>query len=389
MERYLVVCCPDLLEQSEGGREKRAFERILSAVSSLATRIETVRPGVCALPTRGPSRYFGGDQALCVRVAETLAEAVPEVPSEITLGIGVADGLFAALLAARSSASGSPQHVVVPPGGTPAFLSSWPVTVLERPDLADILLRLGIRNLGQFSSLPPRQVLARFGTDGSACHQAAGGRSGELPGLRIDTGPRSLFSAGQATGARLGPAVRQPGFWGGAAEADTRAAAVLARIQSELGPEEVVFGKLQGGRSPSDRARLVPVDSSVVANPGDDFRTSRPPSLDQTRPWPGRLPSPSPSVVLARPVPSEIVDLSGSPVLVSARVLLSSAPARVSVSGRPWSEVSGWAGPWPTDDLWWSPEHRKKVRIQLVTASGAAHLFYCENGTWWLEGTYD
>jgi hypothetical protein len=381
MERYLVVWCPELLEQTESGREKRTFERVLEAASSLATRIETVRPGVCAVPTRGPSRYFGGDHSLCSRVTEVVSEALTADQADLILGIGVADGLFAAMLAARSSAGGSAGHLVVPPGGTAAFLAPWPVEVLDRPELTDILRRLGIGNLGQFSSLPPRQVLARFGTDGSGCHQAAGGRSGEMAGLRVDTARTAVRA--------LTPAVLQPGFWGGAAERDTRAADVLARIQDDLGPEEVVFGRLQGGRSPTDRARLVPVDGSLLAAPGDGSYPAPRAQPDDLRPWPGRLPSPSPSVVLSRPLPTEIVDASGNPLFVSSRVLLSSDPARISIAGGPWSEVCGWAGPWPIDDQWWSSEHRRRARLQLVTASGAARLFACENETWWLEGVYD
>ena len=123
MERYLVIWCPDLLEQKEQGREQRAFFRVVEAVSSLTTRIETVRPGVCAVPTRGPSRYFGGDLSLCKEVADRVASAVPGARAGV--GVGVADGLFAAVLAARS-ASAAPQHddalcgvLVVPPEGPP------------------------------------------------------------------------------------------------------------------------------------------------------------------------------------------------------------------------------------------------------------------------------
>jgi hypothetical protein len=370
VERYLVVWCPELLEENEEGREKRAFDRVLDEISPLATRIETVRPGVCAVPTRGPSRYFGGDLSFSSRVSESVSATLLDSP----FGIGVADGLFATTLAARSAISGSP--VVIPPGGTPAFLASWPVGVLDRPDLVDLLLRLGVRTLGQFSALPPRDVLARFGIDGAACHSTAAGRSGELPGLRIGNG-----KSGPADRSREpGPVVRQPGFWGGTAEADIRARNAIARIQSKLGPEEVLVGRLQGGRAPSDRARLVPADPLAVGNP------TRP---DDPRPWPGRLPAPSPAVVLVDPQPVEIVDASGDPVAVSARVLLNSPPARVSIAGGAWDPVTGWAGPWPTDDLWWSDNHRRRARIQVVTASGAAILIAAEGRSWWLEGIYD
>jgi protein ImuB len=154
VERYLVIWCPELLEQKEEGRERRAFQQVVEAVSSLVTRIETVRPGVCAIPTLGPSRYFGGDLALSKTLAEKVTGAVPG----ISAGIGVADGLFAAVLAAQIAESGAggtgaggtgageSEALLVPVGGSPAFLSSWPVGVLERPELADLLLRLGIRD---------------------------------------------------------------------------------------------------------------------------------------------------------------------------------------------------------------------------------------------------
>jgi hypothetical protein len=397
MERYLVIWCPDLLEQKEQGREQRAFFRVVEAVSSLATRIETVRLGVCAVPTRGPSRYFGGDLSLCKEVADRVASAVPDTRA----GVGAADGLFAAVLAARS-ASAAPQHddgpggvLVVPPGGTPAFLSAWPVGILERVELADLLLRLGIRTLGQFAALPSRHVLARFGTDGAACHLTATGRSGELPGLRAAPGLKDPSTDPQ----KNAPQVRQPGFWGGTAESDKRAAAVLARLQSDLGPEEVLSARLQGGRDPSERALLLPVDSRAGGTSREGPRqgsgkgplqgSGKGPLQGEEEPWPGRLPAPSPAVVLARPLPAMVTDAAGAPVSVSARVLLSSPPARVSIAGGPFTEVARWAGPWPADDRWWSPSHRRRARVQVVTASGAAQLLVAEGGGWWLEAVYD
>ncbi len=126
MERLLVVWCPDLLEQQEHGREARAFARVLAAVGGFSPHIDVPRPGLCAVPTRGPSRYFGGDSALATLVARALVgiERVDLEPRRIepsgcglfdagnsgleetgtvTAGVGVGDGLFAATLAARSA----------------------------------------------------------------------------------------------------------------------------------------------------------------------------------------------------------------------------------------------------------------------------------------------
>ena len=61
--------------------------------------------------------------------------------------VGIADGTFAAGLAARRQA-------IVPPGGSRAFLAPHPVAALDRPDLADLLVRLGLRTLGDLAALP-------------------------------------------------------------------------------------------------------------------------------------------------------------------------------------------------------------------------------------------
>ena len=90
--------------------------------------------------------------------------------------IGVADGLFAALLAARSG-------LIVPPGGTADFLGPWSVATLARPDLAVTLQRLGVATLERFAALPAASISDRFGADTAACHAVARGESGELAGF--------------------------------------------------------------------------------------------------------------------------------------------------------------------------------------------------------------
>jgi protein ImuB len=63
----------------------------------------------------------------------------------------------------------------VAPGGTPAFLAPFPVGVLDRPELADLLQRLGIATLGELAALPGPDVLGRFGADGVVAHRLARG----------------------------------------------------------------------------------------------------------------------------------------------------------------------------------------------------------------------
>ena len=178
MNRLVVVRCPHLLAEDESGAVLRSFLRVIEATEAYCPWVTVVGWGICSLPARGPARYFGGEEKLAMALAEATAAFAP-------VEVGVADGLFAALLAARA-------RCIVPPGATPEFLSPFPLAVLDRPELAELLDRLGLRTLGDFAALPESHVLGRFGADGVACHRVAGGRSGELTGLRQPVAARRV-----------------------------------------------------------------------------------------------------------------------------------------------------------------------------------------------------
>ncbi|MFI7488313.1 DNA polymerase Y family protein [Micromonospora echinaurantiaca] len=157
--------CPQLtVVDHDPGRDARAFEPVVAAVEELVAGVEVVRPGSCAVAARGPARYLGGEEVAAERIVEHVAQTCA-VESQV----GIADGVFAAGLAARSGR-------VVPPGGTPEFLAALPVEALGRPALADLLRRLGVRTLADFAALPAGDVLARFGFDGALAHRLAAGR---------------------------------------------------------------------------------------------------------------------------------------------------------------------------------------------------------------------
>jgi protein ImuB len=160
--------CPELVILGhDPGRDARAFEPVVAAVEELAPGVEIVRAGLCAFAARGPTRYFGGE----VAVAERLVDQVAGCGVESL--VGIADGVFAAALAARRAA-------IVPVGGTRRFLAPLDIGVLERPELADLMRRLGIRTLGAFADLPEKDVVARFGADAALAHRLARGM-GERP----------------------------------------------------------------------------------------------------------------------------------------------------------------------------------------------------------------
>src|SRR6185295_4429918 len=182
--RIMVVTCPDLhspdlhgtdlhgtdlhspdlhrtdlhgtdLSAGPDSQTAHRHERVIAAVTGFCPDVEVVEPGVCAFGARGPARYFGGETALAARITAALADLGEHSK------VGVADGFFAAVLAARDGRA-------VPPGGAARFLAAQPVSVLasQNPaarnpaaqDLVALLNRLGLRTLGDFAALPVRDV---------------------------------------------------------------------------------------------------------------------------------------------------------------------------------------------------------------------------------------
>jgi protein ImuB len=516
--------CPELeLLAHDQARDARAFEPVLVAVERLTPWVEVLRPGECAFPARGAARHHGGEPALAVTVTAAVHAALEGLAARRPEGhrgpqggldldqrglgrsgcrVGLADGTFAAGLAARHQA-------IVPPDGSRAFLAPLPVATLDRPDLADLLVRLGLRTLGDLAVLPRADLATRFGPEGARASRLANGLdehprgarrpppdlrvAAELdpPADRVDVAafaaktladelvarldrlglactrlrieaetdrgetlsrvwrhdlptpptprppsasdpiPRSPAPTGGE--ARRGPADpsrrtaavmaervrwqldgwltgrtgqlpgpltrlvlapdevvpdrgRQLGFWGGETEAGQRAARAMARIQGLLGPEAVHTARLRGGRDPADRVTLVPTSDASPPGPIPPFPAGGPGAV----PWPGQVPAPAPAIVYAEPLPAEVVDAAGAPLVVDGRGLLGSLPSRVRVQGRSWSAITAWAGPWLVDERWWDPAaHRRLVRLQATTDQDAAYLLRLAGGRWWVEAVYD
>ncbi|HEU5307737.1 MAG TPA: DNA polymerase Y family protein [Acidimicrobiia bacterium] len=198
-------CAGLVVLDADEAADARAFELVVRAVEELVPRLVLERPGQLSFPTRGPSRYFGGDDALAARIVACVrALDVTDVRA------GIAEGAFAAGLAARATEERALGAVVVPAGETPAFLARWPVTVLagsvdaafgpgrsggstDGNALVDLLARLGLRTLGAFAELPPAAVLARFGPPGVLAHRLARGEVEHEPVATVP--PAELLEA--------------------------------------------------------------------------------------------------------------------------------------------------------------------------------------------------
>ena len=192
-----------------GDSDARDGELVAAALEQFTPLSEALRPGLHAFGARGPSRYFGGERALAELVVRAVADAVQ---SASRAEVGVADGLFAAGLAAQAASrapgtstarapvaetfaaegngarhSVSTAVLVVPHQQSRQFLADLPLISLSDPisplhsgedgteALLDVLWRLGIRTLGDLAALSEADVLGRFGWPGLLAHRLACG----------------------------------------------------------------------------------------------------------------------------------------------------------------------------------------------------------------------
>lgn len=215
--RDAQAMCPVLdVVPHDPERDTRAFEAVMAALEELSPRWEVGEPGRCSVPSRGPSRLFGGEAATARRVHEAVLVALRVLgdraggPPAPRVGVAVADGpRAAAVLAERTilwgpggdlGATGSGSRPgetavrVVPAGRTAEALARVPVRCLlqggaswgptrDRAHLVDVLERLGLTTMARYARLEPSDVLSRFGRQGLMAHDLARGSDSSLMSL--------------------------------------------------------------------------------------------------------------------------------------------------------------------------------------------------------------
>jgi protein ImuB len=192
--RQAQACCPHVrLVAHDPDGDARRFENVVTAIAALIPRVEITEPGMLSFLAKGPSRYFGGEQAMAERMTDLATGVIagdtgsPALAAVGGFGMGIADGRFAAAIAARQAAARG-GSVIVDSGvdATAEFLAPLSVHLLASvasldDEFVELLQRLGVRQLGQLAALSVADVLARFGRLGEFAHRIASGGDDRPP----------------------------------------------------------------------------------------------------------------------------------------------------------------------------------------------------------------
>ncbi|WP_067818797.1 DNA polymerase Y family protein [Nocardia inohanensis] len=232
-------------------------------------------------------------------------------------------------------------------------------------------------------------AVSRPGADTGAARGGIFGRGAE-PRSNAGAEQEDWDERGAITLLRLEPievvsaGALQLGLWGGVGEDEERARRALIRVQGLLGGDAVRMGVLSGGRGPDERITMVNLGDEPV------------PAADPAQPWPGRLPEPAPTMIMTNRPAVRLEAADGSPVWVSDRGLFTADPALLHWGRSSW-RLTGWAGPWPLDDRWWTHQlqHGYAARAQVQLDATDDHsrlralLLLGYNHTWHVEGLYE
>lgn len=165
-----------IVEEANPQRDRATFEPLVRSVCEVSPLVEVAEPGLVLLATRGPSRYFGGDEPLARRIQHLVGEVTQ---GRINFGVGIADGRLAATVAAHRAARRN-APIVVEEGRSAAMLADLGVVVLGQyagvdPQTISLLQRLGLRHLGDLVAIRETTLVARFGPLGEQLHRLARG----------------------------------------------------------------------------------------------------------------------------------------------------------------------------------------------------------------------
>lgn len=432
--------CPDIaLRRRSAEAEREAQAALLAASFALSPRVEATAAGVCTVDLQG------ADPVRTAAAARRLVGELAAAGLRVTVGLARTPLLagYAAVWAALRAAGTMAGEGVFGLNDEKAFLAGLPVAAAEPPaEIADILLRWGVRTLGAVTAIPKAEFGRRLGAEGVALWERASGEAtrvlaparlpekfeGEwdfaepvetlepllfLVRRLVDRLMLELKAAGLAAAAlRLALRLEDEGRYERelplpepSGEADrlfrvlhthleqVRTAAAVTGLRLEVKPGRPLVKQpglfdtgLKDPQGFSETlARLAALVGAENVGTPQPARTFRPDSCRLARPEdmvPAPPPHPARGLVLRRFRPA--------------------APARVEMrEGRPWRieaeavggaatrDVAACRGPWHESGEWWADTRWACERWQVELAGGGVYQLTRVGAAWAVEGVLD
>jgi protein ImuB len=405
------------------------IEKLLKLAQEFSPWVERTTADTVALDADGLERIYGLPQEIAAALARRAAEY------GLKAGVAIAADLGAAVHAARGFAGVS----VIPHGDEAKFLGSLPLALLEpTPEMRETLERWGIRRFRDLAALPELGLAERLGPEGLRLHQLARGAGGR-PLVPVDEPlhfgeeieleyPVELLEPLAFVLARLLHSLCARLTSRGLAIVELRlrlqlenrseharalrfpapmldASVFLKLLHLDLSahppPAPVVRIWLEAEPAKPRAAQsglfipLAPEPEKLeltlarLKSLVGDENVGSPALLDTHRPGAFRM--------LDRPLaPSPLRPLAPSLPLRAlrpprpARVQMASGqPVHVQAQGAPRGHVVSCAGPWRTSGDWWTTDPWARDEWDVALSDGALYRIYCEQGRWFVEGSYD
>lgn len=142
------------------------FNRILDALELKSSLVEGLEPGNIYIGIDGMQFIYPSDEMLAKAVQET-------VPSAFESSIGIAEGKFAAYLAAVQSRAG---HINILDGDVPSLFDSLSCDLLPVSlKIKERLHQFSLHTMGQLARVPASHLQSQFGPEGGRIKQLAKG----------------------------------------------------------------------------------------------------------------------------------------------------------------------------------------------------------------------
>ena len=401
---------------------------LLRLAQEFSPLVEQTSADTVALDARGLERIHGLPQQIAAAIARRAAER------GLNASIAIAENLDVAVHAARGFAGVS----VIPCGDEAKYLGSLPLSLLDpSPEMQETLARWGIRRFRDLAALPELGLAERLGPEGLRLHKLARG-AGDRPLVPV-SGPLRFEEEAELESpvellepllfvlSRLLHDLRaRLSSYGLAAIAldlhlklenrgehtrtlrfpvpmlDTKAFLKLLDLDlaAHPPPAPVVKIHLEAEHAPPRPAQtglFIPLSpepekleltlARLRAFVGER-NVGSPELLDTHRPGAFQM--------LARPLAAPPARRAATSLPM--RAIRPPRPARVQMaSGQPVhvqadgvrGHVTASAGPWRTSGDWWTADPWARDEWDIALSTGALYRIYCDQGRWFVEGSYD